>query len=247
MRVEIAAVLFLLTVSLAAAALDQSYVHVVSRDGSSTMEKTMELAMFSNQLTPAVLERMGATCKSDRDLDCDVDVQNKKITIRERLSSGTYYVFTSEYGLPYITHTLVVKSIPSDRFGDVLNELLVAANVTGEGGSGVGAMDLTDKAANNESVFYLKLLKANITYTVTMPMAIAEARAGEVAGGIHGDVAEFNLVEVLEASEPITVRCVELNLGYIVAIVGIGIIAFLAFSFVSGRRAETPQNPKKGK
>ncbi|NYZ74360.1 hypothetical protein H0O00_04415 [Candidatus Micrarchaeota archaeon] len=247
MRVEIIAVLILLAIPLAAAALDQSYVHVVARDGTSTMEKSMELAVFSNQLTSDALEKMAVLCKSDRDLDCDVDVANKKVAIREKLSPGAYYSFSSDYGLPDITHTLVINSIPSDRFAADLDDLLVGAGVTESSGGSVDSIDLRDKTANNKSVYYLKLLKVNITYTVTMPLDIAEARAGDVAGEISGNSATFDLVKVMEESEPITVRCTELNLGYMVGIAGIAVIAVLAFLFLSGRKPEAEKPQKKRK
>ncbi|MDD5172397.1 MAG: hypothetical protein PHF60_05170 [Candidatus ainarchaeum sp.] len=247
MRTQIVAVLFLLAVSLSFAALDQSYVHVVARDGSSTMEKTMELAVFSNQLTSDALTRMGAICQSDRDLDCDVDVENKKITIREKLASGSYYSFSSDYGLPYVTYTLVVNSIPSDKFAADLETLLVGAGVVQPGDSSVEPMDLTDKQGNNETVYYLRLFRANITYAVTMPIPITEAYAGEVKGEISGDTARFDLLDVMAGSEPITVKGTEFNLGYMIAIIGIIVIAALAFSFRAGSKPEVPKPSKKKK
>ncbi len=247
MRAEIIAVLFLLAIPLATAALDQSYAQVVARDGSSTMEKSMELAVFSSQLTSDALGKMAALCKSDRDLDCDVDVANKKVTIREKLSPGAYYSFSSDYGLPYVTHTMVVNSIPSDRFAADLDKLLLGAGVTDSSGGGVDSIDLRDKAANNKSVYYLKLFRANITYTITMPLEIAEAKAGSVAGEIGGDSVTFDLVRVMEESAPITVRCTELNLGYLVGIGGIIVVAVLAALFISSRKPEAQKPQKKRK
>lgn len=247
MRTQIIAVLFLLAISLAAAALDQSYVHAVARDGSSTMEKSMELAVFSNQLTSEVLTEMGDMCQSDRDLDCDVDVENRKITIREKLAPGSYYSFSSDYGLPYITHTLVVNSIPSDKFAADLEKLLVGAKIVQPGDSGVEPIDLTDEGSNNESIYYLRLFKANITYTVIMPIPITEAYAGETKGEINGNATTFDLLDVMEESEQITVKGTELNLGYIIVIIGVVAIAALAFSFMAGPKAEVPKPSKKKK
>jgi len=246
MRAEIIAVLILVMVSTAAAALDQSYIHTVSRDGTSVMEKTMELSVFSNKLTPEMLGKMADLCRTDRDLDCDVDVEGKKITIRENFSSGGYYTFTTDYGLPDVTYTLAVRSLPSDRFSATLDKLLVGAGVTEAASGSASPLELTDKEANEQTASYLKFLKVKVTYSVTMPAAISEASAGSVAGEVSGDSATFDLLKVMEESEPITVKSSELNLGYIVGIIGIVVlVAMAAYFLYANKPAE--KAPKKRK
>jgi len=235
MRREIIA---LLLISLmAGATLDQSYIQTVSRNGASVMEKTIEVTLFSNQLTAEGLTRMAEVCRTSKSFDCSVDVENKLVTMTEEFSSGGYYTFTSDYGLPSITHTLTIQKVPTDRFSTSLEKLLVAANATNyTGGSGTGkAIDLSDKVANAESAGILKMLKANITYTFIMPAQISEAKAGSVNGAVSGTSATFDLVSVLAESEPIVVKAQELNYGYIIAITGVVVLAALAMSFLGTR------------
>lgn len=247
MRAENVAVLFLLVIQLAAAGLDQSYTQAVARDGTSTVEKTMELAVFANQLTPEALGRMDTICRTDPRFDCDVDVAGKKITIRETLPPGGYYSFSSDYGLPDVTYTLVVNSVPSDRFSSTLDRLLVEADVTEESGSAGNPINLRDKDDNNETVFYSRFFDINITYIVTMPVDITEAHAGAIEGEISGKSVRFNLVDVLAEAQPITVKGTELNMGYIVGIVGIILIVGLALLFLAGRKPEVEKPHKKKK
>ncbi len=226
---------------LAGAALDQSYVQSVSRNGASTVEKAMEISVFSNQLAEGGLERMAAFCEETASLDCSVDVAEKRITIREGFTSGGYYTYSSEYGIPFITHTMTVSKLPTDRFSSALEKLLAqsgAVEYSGAEGSG-RVIDLTDGEGNAEAVAALRMLKANITYTVVMPSQVSEARAGAVEGQVSGNSATFSVLDVMEESEPIVVRSQEFNYGYIIAIAGIVALAALALSFARtkpGRR-----------
>lgn len=246
MRADIIAVLILVMASTVSAALDQTYVQTVSRDGSSVMEKTMELSVFSNQLTPDVLGKMADLCKTDRDLDCDVDIEGKKVTIREKLTAGEDYAFATDYGLPDVTYTLVLRSMPNDRFSAALDKLLVGAGVIGVTGGATGPLVLTDKEANQESLYYLKLLNVKMTYRLTMPAAISEASAGSVAGEVSGDSVTFDLLKVMEQSEPVTVKSSELNLGYIAGIIGIVVLVALAAYFLYANRP-VEKKPRKRK
>jgi hypothetical protein len=98
--------------------------------------------------------------------------------------------------------------------------------------------DLGDEEANSEVVAALRLIQANITYTVVMPVAVSEAGAGNASGSIDGSSASFDLVEVLDASKPITVKSRELNLGYLVAIAGVVVLVALALSFFGMKPAK---------
>ncbi|MCI0504267.1 hypothetical protein L0Y65_06185 [Candidatus Micrarchaeota archaeon] len=235
MRREIFALLLLSVIG--GAALDQSYMQAVSRNGASVIEKTMEVTLFSNQLSQEGLARMGEVCRTSDTLNCSVDVENKKITMAESFSSGGYYTLTSDYGIPFITYTLTLGKVPTDEFSNSLERLLVAANATEySGGSGaVKPIDLADREANAESAGVLKMLKANLTYTITMPSQVSEARAGNISGMVSGPSARFDLVSVMEESAPIVVRSQEPNYGYIIAIAGVVVLAALAFSFLGTR------------
>ncbi len=234
MRREILALL-LLALS-ASAAFDQTYLQTLSRDGNSTIEKTMQVTIFSNQLDSQAMAKMDEFCKGQTALDCSLDVGNKTITITDSFSSGGYYEYTTDYGLPYVTHTLTITRIPTDRFSTLLDRILSAANVSGSGGGGsVSPIDLRDNATNVQNAAYLRQFGANLTYTIIMPADISSAASGALNASVSGRTASFDLVGVLAESKPIVVRSQELNLGYITAIVGVLIIAALAVSFMGSK------------
>jgi len=242
MRREIFAVLLMSLV--ASAAIDQSYIQTVSRSGASSVEKTMELAVFSNQLATEGLAKMADYCEKRSDINCSVDVEAKEIVITENFASGGYYVFSSDYGIPSITYTMSISRVPTDRFSNALGRLLVAANATEYAGSSGSSksIDLSDKEGNAEAAGILKTLKANITYVIVMPTGVSEARAGSVEGRISGKTASFDLLEVMsEQGGPIVVKSQELNYGYLIAIAGVIVLGALALSFAGTR----PSRKKK--
>ncbi len=229
-------ILALLLISLSAsAAFDQSYVQVLDRDGSSAIQKTMQVAIFS-QMTAQALSGMEQYCASLTAFNCSVDPVNKTVTINDSFSSGGYYEYTTDYGLPFVTHTLTIERIPTDRFSSLLDRLLAAGNVSGAGGGGAtAAIDLRDNATNVPNAAYLRQFGTNITYTVVMPADISSATAGNASASVSGRTATFDLVSVLSASKPIVVVSTELNLGYIVAIIGVLVIIGLAASFMGSK------------
>lgn len=238
MRREIFALLLMAFV--ASAAIDQTYVQTVARNGASGIEKTMELAVFSNQLATEGLANMAAYCEKSSGINCSVDVGAKKVVITEEFSSGGYYVFSTDYGLPSITHTMTLNRVPTDKFSNALERLLVAANATEYAGSGGSArsIDLSDQEANAEAAAILKTLNANITYVVVMPSGVSEAKAGSVAGVISGQRASFDLLAVMsEGGGPIVVKSQELNFGYLIAIAGVVVLGALALSFAGTKPA----------
>jgi hypothetical protein len=239
--------LFLLAVSaLMFAAVDQTYIHDFSRDGSSKITKTSELSIFSAELTNASFANMKAVCDDGFRVDCSVDVAKKTVTITESFAPGGYYTFGSVYGLPDITHTLVIEKIPNDKFASALSKLLIAANVTdpSQGGGSVSPIDFEDELNNREAAAILRMIRANLTYTINMPYDIDEAVAGNVTGNVSGKSVSFDLISLLEQSKPLMIRSRELNLGYIVLIFGILVIAALAFSFFWSKPMKTMKKKK---
>jgi hypothetical protein len=228
------------------AAVDQSYVQDVSRDGSSKIAKTSELAIFSTQLTNQSFSRMKQVCDGEFKVDCSIDVERKTVTITESFEPGGYYTYGSEYGLPEVTYTLVINKIPNDKFASSLSRLLVAANITdaSTGGGTVNPIDFEDELNNREAAGILRLIRANLNYTVNMPYDIDEAHAGNLTGNISGRKVTFDLVSLLEQSKPIVIKSRELNLGYIVLILGIIAVAALAFSFFWSKPMKTMKKKK---
>lgn len=216
---------FLLLSMLANAALEQTYVQTVGRDGSSVIEKKMDVSLFVNQLPEGALERMTDICLTTSAIKCSVN--NTTITIIERLpAQNGYYTFTTEYGVPFITYTLTVRKLPTDRFASDLDMLLAAAGAT-EGSSGAAAVDLN--ANNNETAYYLKLLKTDVSYAVEMPTGVE--RGGTPRGEVSGSLVNFDLVQVLEEGGPMVVRSQELNFGYLVIICAAIVLGALTLSF----------------
>src|SRR4030095_4638639 len=126
----------LLLIASSFAALDQSYVQNVSSTGSSTIVQGPEITIFSNIVTSECLANMDEVCNSTSKLDCSVDVANKKITITENFNTGGYYIFANDYGFPFVTHSMTITRIPTDRFSSSLEKLLILANATPPGQTG---------------------------------------------------------------------------------------------------------------
>jgi hypothetical protein len=234
-------IVLLLFAALASGAFDQSYIQTVGTDGSSVMVKTQDLSVFSNTVSFPALAKACAMMSS---VQCSVTGQTMTITARFGPASG-YYTYTTDNGFPLITKTLVISKVPNDVFGNDLARVLQAANITGSGGQDV-AIDLT--ADNSGIVPTLKQLKVKLTYTVDMQAAPTEASAGDVTGTIDGNTVTFNLVDVMASGKPIIIRTSELNLGAIVLIIGILVVAWLAYSFfVTSRKTEETPRPLKRK
>lgn len=222
------------------AALDQSYVHTVSRDGSSTITKGMDPAIFSNILSERDFEKVSEVCQTGQGIECSVGAE--ELTITEGFSSGAYYTLTTDHGIPFITYELVVRKVPTDRFASSLDEILVAAEVAEAAGGSVRPLDLRDREVNEENAYYLEKFNVDMTYTINMPVPVREAYAGDVGGVVSGSSVEFDLVEVLKESDYITVTSRELNFGYLTVIAMAIVLAALALSFFRGKK---PRKRKK--
>lgn len=238
--------ILLLALSLAWGAVDQTYVHTVSRDGSSVMEKESELTIFATELDEEDFQRMKAVCESGSRVQCSVDVEEKTVSITEEFAAGGYYTYSTNYGFPFITYTMVVDKIPNDRFSSSLSRLLVEANVTDPsmGGGSVNPIDFEDAVNNREVARILRGIGANLTYIVNFPVPVSEASAGNVSGSISGNSVTFDLISLLEASEPVSIKSSELNLGYFVIIAGVLVVAGLAFSFFWSKPLKGPRKKK---
>lgn len=229
-------IVLLLLATLASGAMDQAYMQTVAADGTSAIMKTQDLAVFSSMVSFPALEEACATMSS---VQCTVTGQ--KITITERFASNTgYYTYVRDDGFPFITHTLIITHIPNDVFSASLDRVLMAANAS-TGGVATPPIDIA--ADNAELVTVLKLLKVKLDYEVVMPVQPYEAYAGNATGTITGNSASFDLVQVMNASQPIVVRGRELNLGILVLVIGVVVLAGLAYSFFGTSRKESKPPP----
>ncbi len=222
--------LFLIVSSLAFAALDQTYVHDVSREGASEITKSMDITLFATGLDDEAFNRIQEVCDTDAELVCSVE--EKTITMTEKFSPGVHYGFEVDYGLPSVTYTFTLKKIATDRFAASLDRLLLKAEVIEELGGAVPPIDLEDREKNLEGAALLRQLKANITYVVNMPTEITEASAGAVSGS---SVA-LDAIGLMEESKPVTVRCKELNMAYLIGIAAVIVLVVLALSFIMQKK-----------
>lgn len=236
-------VALLLIVALANAVIDQSFVQTVSRDGGSSMEKTMELAMFSGTLGGAAIQKMAEYCDG-AEMDCSVDTKRQEITIWEKLAPGTYYTYSVDNGLPYITYTLTVTRLPNDLFAADLQDVLAGAGAAEGGAAAVDALDFADTATNSRSIPILKLLDANLTYAASMPGQVTYAMAGGVEGAASGSSASFDIVKVMEAGKPIVIRSQELNSPYVFGIGAMIAILILGYAFTTTKPKATAKKKK---
>jgi len=221
----------LLLSMLMSGAIEQTFVHTMSSDGNSTMAKTMDISLFATQLPGSAMQKVESYCRSGGGIVCTMNAGTKVLGITETLRPGGYYTYTADYGLPFVTYTLTVSSLPNDVFAADIDNILRDANVTTRGSAAVKALDLTDKTGNAESLPVLKRLKANLTYTVTMPAAIAEAKAGKVKGSVSGPTASFDLLDVMGEGAPIVVVSRELNSFTLVAILAVLTVGAMSYSF----------------
>ncbi|MBU0532428.1 hypothetical protein KKB44_02960 [Candidatus Micrarchaeota archaeon] len=229
MRREILAILLLS--ALVNATIDQSYEQVVKRDGSSVIIKTMEMDLFITELGDDALTKIAETCAGGQSIKCNVN--NTTITIEKEFSASGYYWFTTEYTLFSIDHTLTVNKIPTDGFSNALDQLLEDAGVINKTGSQAQAIDLLDNETNAENAKYLRMFKANITYTIHMPGEVKEAYAGSVVP-VNG--VQFDLIDLMEESQPIIVKSSETNYANILLIAMAIVLGALALSFFGEKR-----------
>lgn len=214
---------------VASAALEQSYEMTVERDGSSTIERSMELNILGADLDSTQLDEVSQLCASDPRFACSV--VGRTITMAEEFSPGRYYTYQSEYGLLEIEHTLTISRIPTDRFSVALGDILEEAGVREASGEAADPIDLLDRETNEEAIGVLRQFGANLAFTVIMPSGISEARAGALEGTRSGDGVEFDVLDVMEAGAPIVVRGRELNTANIVVASMVVVLAALAISF----------------
>ncbi|VVC02867.1 Uncharacterised protein [Candidatus Bilamarchaeum dharawalense] len=238
------AILALLILSMVVfSSFDQTYTQKMSRNGESTIEKTADMSIFAGQLSENAFKKMDEYCRGTLDVECKVDVEKKVVTITEKFSPNFYYRLTGDYGIPYTTYTLTIDRVPTDKFSETLEKILVAIGEGTTTSQPIPPLDLLDKTNNQANVETLRILGVSLDYVVEMPSQIDSAAAGKVPGIIEGNTVRFNMVDVLGESEPMIVTSREMNYGYLVAILGAVVLIALAYMFMVSSR---PRASKKG-
>lgn len=233
--------IFLVLAAVAGAAFEQSYVQSVAPDGTSTIVKAQDLSPFAGVVPIPALRK---ACEIMSSVQCSVD--GNVMTVTERFTPNTeYYSFVKEDGFPFITYTVTVNKIPNDVFSADIDRVMIAANAS-TGGAPSPAIDLS--ADNRESAAVIRLLRANVTYALELPVTPSEASAGNASGKIDGKSVTFSLADVFDASAPMVIRAREFNFGIVILGLGIAVVAALAYSFFGiSRKKEKPAPPLKKK
>ncbi len=242
MRREILA--FLILSTLVSAALDQSYVMTLDRDGNSEISKSMDIVVFTSGFTEEDFAKVKEICETDSEFDCSVD--GKTLTITEDFAPGQYYSYEADYGVPSISYKLTLKRIPTDSFADSMNKLFMKAGASAGGQSSSGfTIDLLNTKENQENAEFLRKYDANITYKVMMPTHVDYAMAGNSTGNVDGSYANFDVVTLMEESQPAVVKSSELNMGYLIILAAAVVLGALAFSFFNSNRPAKKAKKKK--
>jgi hypothetical protein len=215
----------LLAVCLLLTGSTQTYVQTFDSSGNSMIVEQKDMSSYLQSYPVGSLDRLAAACSASPSLGCSVEGTIITITLKMTPDSG-YYAFQSSYGLPFITSTATVGKIPSDLFDSALNQVFIATDLTNSSSS-AKAVDLADKATDARLSAAWKSVGINETYTMVMPNGYSET---------------YDLVSLLADAQPMTATVQELNMGAIVLIVGIIVLAAFAASFFF-----TKQKKKKGK
>ncbi|MFH1785641.1 MAG: hypothetical protein ABH842_04390 [Candidatus Micrarchaeota archaeon] len=231
----------LMIFSIVFASFDQSYTHDMNRNGAATIEKTMDISIFSGQLSKNAFTNMKQYCDNTMDIDCSVDVDKKTVTITEKFSSGIYYGFSADYGVPHTTYILEIERIPTNVFSQKLESILVAIGEANASNDNPNPINLRDQETNQNLVTTLEVLKVNITYTVEMPSEIDSASIGTA----QGSTVTFDVVEAMKGSQPVVVVSKEINYGYLIAILGIIVLLVVAYLFMISSKKRKPTETKK--
>ena len=230
MRREIFGILILCT--LVSAGLDQSYVHDVSRDGTSTITRTIDVSAFTAQLEDDAIERIDETCKGNPNLACSVDLEREAITMRQEFPARDYS-FEANHGLFFIDYQVTIRIIPTDDFGSSLEELMLKSGVLEEGSEeDLEPIDLNNKQQNLAIAAFLEMFESEFSYQVNMPSAIQEANAGE----INGRTLNIDMIDVMKDSETIVIKSSEANWVNIFVLASVIAIGALTLSFFLSKK-----------
>ena len=235
--------LFLLLFSLAAfAANEQVFTQEVYQNGTSKISRQMDLSIFSARLGADGLSKMAQKCIGGFVPTCSVDVSKKSLYMEEFFSpDDSYYAFSSDGGFPYMTYSLTINSIPTQKFVQDTDRLLYESGaLTDSAGSASSPLDLSKNNSNFISI--AKLLNTNLSYSVIMPGSIDLASAGSYRGSIYASTAGFDLLSVLQTRSPIIVRSKDFNSSLFVMIIGAIALVLLGYLFFGISRKDSKPN-----
>lgn len=194
-------------------AITRQYVHEQGTDGSAVITVNIKTAAFD----AVDYEKIANLCPQYK---CSIDKNNFSISVE--LAGDPYYKFYSDYGFPYIIHTLEIRAIPDDALAKKTAELLKAA---GENiGGGGEPSDITTK--NTELADMLRRT-GDMSYTVIMPGEITETNVGQK----DGNTVSFMLSQAYAKGEPVIIKSRQLNIAYMLGALLVIMLIILSLYF----------------
>lgn len=211
-------------------AVSKQYTHQQMGDGSAIVTIHAKTAI----LGPIDYEKVAEVCKKNN--KCSIDKEN--FTISVELQKGKYYSFSSDYGIPFITHTLELKAIPQDVLTAETRAILQ------EAGEPVSDAKVDPLELGKKDVALSQFLKnsGDILYVVVMPGEITSATLGTK----NGNVLSFTLSEAYATGTPIKITSTEPNISLMAVVLMVLILIAVALLFSKKKGGATVPQGQKG-
>ena len=207
-------------------AIAQEYTHTMERDGDSTITKTFDTTLLHGY-------DMGAIATVCQSSEYSCSVEDGKMSLAISLDkTNKHYQTESEYGLPFITYTLSLRTVPTDLFSEEMSRILVAAGY--EEGPEIPATEIWTR--DTEATSVLRNF-GDISYTVEMAGWITETNVGEISGS----AVTFMFSEAYQTEQNIIIKSQEINAGYLVLVVMAIVLMAFTLSFIKKKKVVKPE------
>ncbi len=233
---KISAVVIVFLLIVLTGSVFQTYEHTVRSNGESEIKKEFDIGFFTGMFEQNANNKIAQVCYPGSPFRCEYN--NSKIVLRKEFSqSDGYYEFYVNYGIPFIDYEIVVRKIPTEKFSEMLDTVLLSAGVVNATADDYGKpIDIENTAASKEAATLIKQTGLDIKYVIIMPGHVWSASAGHVNASFEGERAEFLLSDVLGEAQPMVIKSRELNLSYILLISMIIVVAAFTLSFRKYRK-----------
>lgn len=225
------------------ATMDHTYMQEIDEKGNSVFTRVTKGEVFPEGSNQSAIEQI---CKENIVATCKINQssQTTQITIKMKESEG-YYSIDTDYGFPFITHTITVEKIPTDKISEDMIKVLKQSGFS-KRIQGASAVDLL--ANNAESARALKSFQANIQYQLIVPGLINEATFAEERIEFSGEKIEIDFTKLLEKQGELKIVSSEINWAYVSAVIAVLVIVAFGASFVFDKKVQKQkQNEKKSK
>lgn len=235
--------------------ITQTFTQKMERDGTSVVESKTNLVQYPGYLklindefkkkdvTGEIAALLDKVCQGIAEKDpltkCNVEdlslVMKKEFTTKDG-----YYTFEAKEGIPYTIYTLKVNKIPVDKFSKELQaqQKIIAASPYGSDiPLKMSAIDLRKTGDTSIAAQGLEQVQGvSLIYAIEMPGEIVKAEAGAYFAGISGNTAEFDLLDMMKNSSPLVVESQEINVLWIVVIIGILALVVVGHLFFASQK-----------